>query len=169
MFLFVICLHRKIMSRKLDQDETADALNHDVSQCCKRKRTITETSTGTKKRKHNTIDDDSDNDSDSSSRKKAKKKIMEISDTESVEAKPQKRKKIDKKSITPQEAAVSSIEKNPQIQVKKVPVTSCARKPPPPSTSISGISKPPVVNTDKSDIDGTPDLFAYLGIILLVC
>lgn len=172
--LLLYCLHRKIeaVSKKRDQDEIADAMNQDVSQCCKNKRKTVET----KKRKL-TASDHSDNesvDSNRSSRKKIQKKTPSVkedsgSETATVDEKSPKRKKVEKKpiTVTAQEAAVSSIEKNPQIQVKKVTAasTNVGVRKTPPSTSISGPSKhPAIASTDPTEIDCTPDLFSFLGI-----
>lgn len=169
--LLLYCPHRKIegSSKKRDQDEIADAMNEDISQCCKNKRRTVEP----KKRKL-VVSDHSDAesvDSNRSSRKKIQKKTPSVKDDSgsekvSVDEKSPKRKKVEKKPITAQEAAVSSIEKNPHIQVKKVTAASSylgARKTPP-STSISGPSThPAIANTDPTQVDCTPDLFAFLG------
>lgn len=155
------------ISKARDQDEIADAMNQDASQCCKSKRK----SGDTKKRKL-AASDHSDNDSEDkswNSHKKIKKKGSvndSDGDTASVDSgSSAKLQKVIKKSITPQEAAaVSSIEKNPQIQVKKVstaPKPPVVRKEPLPPV-ISGPSKPPVVNAEPAEIDCTPDLFAFL-------
>lgn len=148
----------------LDPDEYADAMNVDASQCCKSKRKASDSPT--KKRKL-TLTYDSENDSNDSNwnrRKKKKKSNVAESDSDGASVDSERSSKRKRASVAPtlltavmtpkasasaaQEKAVSSITKNPNIQIKKVVANpSPARKISQPSitatATVTTAAKPP--------------------------
>lgn len=185
----------------MDPDAFADAMNSDAAECCKKKRS---TESPKKRKIATTIESDHEsNDSNWNRRKKKKKSSAVDSDSDdsvsddlnrplskrkrpiaakvksSVLAQPPKPAPPAKTSTNSvaQEKAVSSISKNPNLNVKKVFATnqsSAVRKSIPAQSSTSSASttsaaKPqsqlaPVTaaSTESTEIDCTPDLFAFL-------
>lgn len=195
---------RKILPQQktMDPDAFVDAMNRDVSQCCKKKKAID----SPKKRKI-AVANDSDNESnDSNWNRRKKKKKSSVADSDSDAASVDSERSTKRKRalsaaaasmlsvcavVTPsktstsfaQEKAVSSITKNPNIQVKKVSANQSAvrkptpqkpiqQKPTPQTSTVTAVARqqqqqqPPApivaANTDAAEIDCTPDLFAFL-------
>lgn len=193
---------RKLLpqQKSMDPDAFVDAMNKDVSECCKKKRG----NDSPKKRKiAATYDSDESNDSNKNRRKKKKKSSTVDSDSDAASVDSERSSKRKRASIPPlvtrpiagpasktggtsfaQEKAVSSITKNPNIQVKKVPpnqssprtptATAVAKqqpkllpKPQPKPQPRPQPQPPPSAaavasSGDATDIDCTPDLFAFL-------
>lgn len=184
---------RKLLPQQktMDPDAFADAMNKDSSQCCKRKKG----SDSPKKRKIAVVND-SDNESNDSNlnrRKKKKKKSGAVdSDSDAASVDSERSSKRKRATIPPlaakpaavatpkansvtvaQVKAVSSITKNPNIQVKKVSAnqSTLARKSTPqsaPPKQLPQLHQTAEVATGSSsvtetaEIDCTPDLFAFL-------
>lgn len=185
---------RKLLPQQktMDPDAFVDAMNRDLAQCCKRKKN-NDSPPKKQKRKIASLADDSDNESNDSNknrRKKKKKPSMVDSDSDTASVDSERSSKRKRATIPPlaaksaavaapsktystavaQVKAVSSITKNPNIQVKKVSANQSPAAPrkstPQPmpqqyqSAEVATGSSSGVA--EAAEIDCTPDLFAFL-------
>lgn len=174
------------MQKQMDPDAFADAMNRDLSQCCKRKKG----SDSPKKRKiAATIDSDNESTDSNRNRQKKKKKSSAIdsdSDTASVDSERSSKRKratipplVSKppaaavaaaaaapkanNAVVAQTKAVSSITKNPNIQVKKVTAARKVTPQPVPQLHKSAeVASGSSSMAEAAEVDCTPDLFAFL-------
>lgn len=192
---FFYRIHSKLLPQQktLDPDKFMDAMNNDVAQCCKNKNKSIDSP---KKRKivHANDSDNDSNDSNWNRRKKKKKSSAVDSDSDATSTdleRSTKRKRVAAfvskaaieapsriSALVAHEKAVSSITKNPNIQVKKVlanqstPKATSARKSTTQTSTSTVVSRPQppaaavataaAASTDAAEIDCTPDLFAFL-------